>query len=326
MMPSWRSYPSIFGFGHREAQELLDSGVTLMAQEKVDGSQFSFGRDEDGALHAKSKGKELDVDEPQEKMFALACDTVRTLGPALEPGFTYRGEYLRVPKHNTLMYGRVPAQHIIIYDINNGHESYLPPSIVMGEAHRLGLDCVPTLGSFSPNDPLTLDRMRGMLDTESILGGCKIEGVVIKPVAYDVYGKDKKVLMAKYVSEAFKEMHRESWKVGNPGRADVVEALIRTYKTNARWEKAVQHLRDEGRLGNEPKDIGILMKALGEDLAKECRDHAAEVLIKHFWPQIARGAAAGFAEWYKERLLQLALANQPGHSENSSAQILGEIT
>jgi hypothetical protein len=50
------------------------------------------------------------------------------------------------------------------------------------------------------------------------------------------------------------------------------------------------------------------MKALGEDLAKECRDHAADVLIKHFWPQIARGSTAGFAEWYKEQLLQSAFA------------------
>lgn len=303
-MQSWHAYPSVFAFGHREAQELLDAGVALMAQEKVDGSQFSFGKDEDGVLHARSKGKELDVGEPQEKMFAPACATVQTLGPALEPGFTYRSEYLRAPKHNALTYGRVPNRHVILYDINNGYESYLPPSIVQGEAARLGLDCVPTLGSYSPDDPLTLDRMLGLLDTESVLGRTKIEGIVIKPVSYDVFGKDKKVLMAKYVSEAFKEIHRESWKVGNPARADVVEALIRAYKTDARWAKSVQRLRDEGKLVNEPKDIGILMKALGEDLAKECKDDAAETLIKHFWPSIARGAAAGFAEWYKEQLLQ----------------------
>ena len=78
-MNSWHSYPSIFGFGHREAQELLDSGVTLMAQEKVDGSQFSFGKDEDGALHAKSKGKELDVHAPQEKMFKFLKLSIATV-------------------------------------------------------------------------------------------------------------------------------------------------------------------------------------------------------------------------------------------------------
>jgi hypothetical protein len=309
-MNSWHSYPSIFAFGHREAQELLDAGVVLMAQEKVDGSQFSFGKDENGELYARSKGKELDVHEPQEKMFALACETVGRLAPMLTQGWTYRGEYLRVPKHNTLTYGRVPKQHVILYDINWSHEAYMSPSLVQSEADRLGLDCVPTLGSYSPSDPLTLDRMRGLLDTESVLGGCKIEGVVIKPVAYDVYGKDKKVLMAKYVSEAFKEMHRESWKVGNPSRADIVAMLVTMYKTDARREKAVQHLRDAGELENEPRDIGKLVKAFGVDLAKECKDHAAEALIKHFWPEIARGAQAGLAEWYKERLLKSAFTEE----------------
>jgi hypothetical protein len=135
--------------------------------------------------------------------------------------------------------------------------------------------------------------------------------VVIKPYHYDIFAPDKKVVMAKYVSEAFKEMHQKDWKLTNPSRADVVQMLVQAYKTEARWEKAVQRLRDNGDLQQDPKDIGPLMKALQEDLAKECKDDAAQALLKHFWPQIARGATAGFAEWYKERLLQSAFEAQP---------------
>jgi hypothetical protein len=293
------------------AQPLLSGEQTVFAQEKVDGSQFSFGVDETGLLYARSKGKELDPHNPQEKMFNLACETVGRLAPALHPGWTYRGEYLRVPKHNTLTYARVPKQHIILYDINFGHESYLPPRSVAEEAERLELECVPWLATTGPEFQLTLENMQALLATESILGGTRIEGVVIKPYYYDLFGPDKKVVMAKYVSEQFKEMHQKDWKLTNPSRADVVQMLVQAYKTDARWTKAVQRLRDDGVLQDDPKDIGPLMKALQEDLAKECKDDAAQALLKHFWPQIARGATAGFAEWYKERLLQSAFTEQP---------------
>lgn len=40
-MDSWHSYPSIFAIGHRALAELLLDPVIV--EEKVDGSQFSFG-------------------------------------------------------------------------------------------------------------------------------------------------------------------------------------------------------------------------------------------------------------------------------------------
>lgn len=305
-MDSWHSYPSIFAVGHRMAQSLLSGDQRVFVQEKVDGSQFSFGRDETNRVYVRSRGKELSVEEPAEKMFTLACESVLERVGVLHPGWTYRGEYLRVPKHNTLTYDRVPKGHIILFDINDGHESYLPPETVAHEAKRIGLECVPTFDTYIPSSPLTLERMQELLQRESVLGGCRIEGVVIKPLYYDVFGPDKKVLMAKYVSEQFKEMHQKDWKLTNPTSKDVVQMLIQAYKTEARWAKTVQRLRDEGKLENDPRDIGPLMKELMADLSKECKDDAADALIKHFWPAIQRGAAAGFAEWYKERLLQSA--------------------
>ena len=40
-MSSWNSYPSIFNLGHKAIQNLLTVDVNV--EEKVDGSQFSFG-------------------------------------------------------------------------------------------------------------------------------------------------------------------------------------------------------------------------------------------------------------------------------------------
>ncbi len=38
---SWHSYPKIYGLGHKAITELLSDNV--MVEEKIDGSQFSFG-------------------------------------------------------------------------------------------------------------------------------------------------------------------------------------------------------------------------------------------------------------------------------------------
>jgi ATP-dependent RNA circularization protein (DNA/RNA ligase family) len=140
-MSSWHSYPSIFTLGHRAIKDIfLDS---VIVEEKVDGSQISFGKF-DGVLRIKSKGKELDINHP-EKLFSIAVDIIKTLD--LQDGWTYRGEYLKSPKHNALFYDRVPKNHIIIFDINIDEENYLPYLEKVREADRIGLEVVPLLKS-----------------------------------------------------------------------------------------------------------------------------------------------------------------------------------
>jgi hypothetical protein len=53
-MNSWHSYPSIYNLGHRALQDLLT--VSVNVEEKVDGSQFSFGITEEGEIKLRSKG------------------------------------------------------------------------------------------------------------------------------------------------------------------------------------------------------------------------------------------------------------------------------
>ena len=118
-MSSWHSYPSVYALGHMAISELLLDPVIV--EEKVDGSQFSFGRF-DGDLKLRSKGKDIIPDAP-EKMFQKAVDTVMALD--LVDGLTYRGEYLSKPKHNALAYERVPKGNVIIFDINTAEEKYL---------------------------------------------------------------------------------------------------------------------------------------------------------------------------------------------------------
>ncbi len=195
---SWHSYPSVFALGHSAISELLNDPVLI--EEKIDGSQFSFGIF-DGEIQVRSRGKEFPIDAP-EKMFSDACRTVIEIAPLLWNGWTYRGEYLSKPKHNVVCYGRVPSKNIIIYDINTGEEEYLSYADKKAECERIGLEIVPLL-FYGRMDKI--EALMQMLETDSILGGSKIEGVVIKN--YARFGRDKKALMGKYVSEKFKEKH-----------------------------------------------------------------------------------------------------------------------
>ena len=556
MSDSWHSYPSIFALGHRALAELLLDPVIV--EEKIDGSQFSFGMFERVAvcdeppelvLQCRSKGAQLNIIAP-EKMFIRAVDVVKEL--PLTPGWTYRAEYLLKPKHNALAYDRIPEKHLMVFDINTGHEEYMPYDQKAAECARLGLETVPLVYEGMLD---TFADFRSMLDRVSALGGQKIEGVVVKnycvtpdqrtltadlhwtPVgdlsvgddliaftessvgrkgqryftpskvthaarsqaevfevvlsdgttlratgnhpflirssgkveyvwrevrqlkgneqirrilptwntdnSYEAgyvagifdgeghmihrqssldrgvveigfsqlpgvvadttlqyltqmgctwsqskpgnsstnkyyltggkwfaikflgsvrprrllekvridalgctrtiapkfltivcvrsigiaeivelettsgtyltegfgshnsrFGPDKKVLMGKFVSEAFKEVHGAEWKVANPSKTDIVDKLIDTLRTPARWNKAVQHLRERGEITDSPRDIGFLIKEVQADVEKECMDLIAQKLAEWALPQIRRGVVRGLPEHYKEDLLK----------------------
>lgn len=291
------SYTSIYNMGHRMAADLLKGPVYV--QEKVDGSQISFGVI-NGELVMRSKGAPITIEAPQ-KMFSAAVETCLRLKPVLHEGWTYRGEYLAKPKHNALAYDRVPKDHIILFDINTGEESYLSCSAVEVEAERLGLEVVPCffIGIVDSHE-----TFRSFLEYSSILGGQKIEGVVVKPVNYDLWGPDKKCIMGKFVSEAFREIHAGEWKAANPTNNDIMAIVAAKYATPARWQKAVIHLREKELITDSPKDIGLLIKEAIADTLKECEEDIKRDLWEYAWSRISRQLTSGLPQWYKDELLK----------------------
>jgi hypothetical protein len=278
--------------GHKMILDIFKSPVLI--EEKIDGSQFSFGVSIDGELGCRSKGKQQLMDAP-DKMFEQAIEVIKSLD--LRPGWTYRGEYLSKPKHNTLFYSRVPKNNIILFDVNSGIEEYLSPEQKHAEADRIGLEFVPVMYEGIVTD---FEMFKHFLETESVLGGCKVEGVVVKN--YNVFTAEKKVAMGKYVSEAFKEKHSGDWKDRNPNTKDIESLLTDQYRTEARWRKAVQHLRENGQLTGTPKDIALLIKEVPNDILKEYEEEIKQKLFNHFWSKISRGTTRGLPEWYKEEL------------------------
>lgn len=295
------SYPEVLALGHKMILEIFNGPV--LVEEKIDGSQFSFGVI-NGELIARSKGKQLVLEAP-EKMFDKAVEVIQSIKPQLTDGWMYRCEYLQKPKHNTLVYDRIPASHLIVFDIDNNLQSYLTYDEKLQEAHRIGLEVVPRLFEGVVENK---EMFEGFLNLKSVLGNTTVEGVVIKN--YDLITTSKKIAIGKYVSEKFKEVHEGDWKLRNPGRLDVIQKVIEEYSTEARYNKGIQHLRDRGELKDDLPDIGPLIKEVSSDVNKECEDEIKDKLYKAFWPQIQRGIVKDIPQWYKDQLAARAFSEK----------------
>lgn len=284
------SYPSIYALGHRAVTQILEGSVVV--QEKVDGSQFSFGVS-GGVLKVRSKKMDVDIEHPV-GMFQEGVATVLRIKDQLQDGWIYRGEYLRSPHHNVLAYGRIPKGHVILFDVLIGMETYLPPEGLASEAERLGLESVPL---FHNGTIENVEQFKPFLERESVLGGTIVEGIVIKN--YDQFTPDKKIAIGKIVRDGFKEKANQTWKEQKP---PFFSSLVGEYRTEARWQKAVQHLEEQGLLSHEPKDIGPLVREVQSDVILEYGDEIKERIFAHFRKEIEKGVVVGLPEWYKARL------------------------
>lgn len=299
------SYPKIYNLGHKAIEDLFKDPVIV--QEKYDGSQLSWMYDVDG-LYVRSKGKQQywpgmaieDVDKgfvgAVEHLLSVSVpDTDHISGPYP----IYRGEWFKGPRQNTLTYDNRPRNGLVLYDVEIADQSFVPPELLFEWAEMLGIDAAVW---FLVPGEITLAGLEELLKRESSLGGPNVEGVVIKN--YYRFGRDGKVLMGKLVSEAFREKHTRSWKQRNPNQGDVLDSIIEALNTEARWEKAIQHLRDDGLIEGSPKDIGPMMKEIKRDVLDEEREWIIDQLMKHFEPKITRAVGRGAPEWYKQKLAE----------------------
>lgn len=280
-------YPRVCRLGNKEILNIFDEVVVI--QEKVDGSQLSMSN-VDGALSLRSKGRQLDIEAP-DKMFSTAIDVAKSLD--LKDSWVYRGEYLSKPKHNLLCYDRVPKKHTILFDIRDNNGNYLSPDAVHDEASRLDMEAVPV---FAIRKISCEDDFKEYLTRVSILGGQTVEGVVFKNYLH------KHLLVGKYLSKDFEEVRASSGNKIPRVKVDAIDDIVQYLRTPARWNKAVQHLREEGKLKDGMEDIGPLMRELHDDLKAECSDIVKEMLFNWAWKGVVKGVSSGFPDWYRKKI------------------------
>lgn len=269
------AYPKIYRYGaHKDHLHLLEGDVNrILVQEKIDGSQISFMAVND-QLYVRSRNRMLCIDNP-DKQWQAAIQSLKDRLPLIPQRVVFRGEYLSTPKHNTLGYDRVPVGHIMLFEpteyyrVNFGFE-WTPTTLYDGR-----VDLTTYL-----NGPGT-----------SILGGSKIEGVVVK-------NKNNGV-MAKLVRPEFQETHKKDWAERHPHTLGIEETFSRRFKSTRRFEKAVQRLRDEGQLTGQPQDIPLIVRTVQDDLVNEEREAIMTMLFDHYVNKFRKLSTQGLAEWYK---------------------------
>jgi hypothetical protein len=297
-------FPKIFALGTTYVRDIFSDDVEVT--EKVDGSQFVFGQ-VNGALSVRSKGAVIDPAAPP-SMFRQGVDYVAGLwaGRALPEGVVYFCEYLQKPKHNVLAYTRTPKNGLClfaVYDpIIQGFSSSRERLVY--EATQLDIDPVPLLRAGRVE---SMADLAGFMEQDSYLGGVKVEGVVVKNHhrPFLLGGQPIPLMSGKYVSEAFKEVHRGK-------RADYSgkgrwETFVDSHRSEARWAKAAQHLRETGSLTGTPADIARLVTEVKRDVLDEERAEIERVLWREFAPEVARKAVSGLPDWYKAQLAAGAL-------------------
>lgn len=295
-----KAFPKIFALGTDYVSHIADNEVEIT--EKIDGSQFSFGKI-DGNLMTRSKGCMIFEGE-NNKMFNLATDYVRSIAEKIPDNTVFYCEYLQKPKHNSLTYERVPKNNLILFGVCDNTDKFISEHdelLKFGEL--LDIEVVPLIykGKIELKDLEFYDRL---LKKPSVLGGAEIEGFVIKNYqqAFLLGGQPIPVMSAKYVSENFKEVHRNTWGMENESKSKW-GLFIEGYKTEARWLKSVQHLKDVGNLDGSPKDIGNLINEVKKDIEIEEKEIIKEFLWKEYSGELLRKSTQGLPEWYKRYLI-----------------------
>lgn len=295
------SYPKVFHIGENYIENLFKSEVEITS--KIDGSMWCYGINEDGDLVMRSKGEDL-TNGIVPKMFEKAYEQSKRIYEIIKDkrDLYFYCEFMGKPKHNILEYDRIPKNNLYLFGVREGMNFVSDFNKICEYADLLDIERPHLLYQGIVN---SIEDIKWLLDKDSILGKTKIEGIVVKNYEYPAILKGYiiPISMGKYVREDFKEKHKTEWHGHFTGKGRL-EILLDSYKTEARWMKAIQHLKEKDQLTNSPKDIGILMKEIEQDLLEEETENIKDGLFKIFQDDFIRKSRGGFAEWYKKCLLE----------------------
>lgn len=278
-------YPKIYALGSIEVADILKEPVEVT--EKVDGSQIGFGVI-DGELIIRSKGSLIVQGQPN-GLFKNATAYIISIKDRLKQNWFYYGECLQSPRHNKLKYDRVPRGNIALYGVKGASGVFLGWETVRSVAESFDMDCVPILGS----GYYTVEELEKFLELKSFLGG-DIEGIVISSPS----------MSAKLVRQEFKEVMREKKPKAAQGDTDkAIQETFAAFCTQARWDKAIQHLRESDEIKGSNSDIGLIIREIQRDVLEEEEGYVKELLWSMFRRKFLSAVVEGFPKYYQEKLL-----------------------
>ena len=292
-----------------------EGGAKFYLQEKLDGSQFRAQINEDGSYIFGAKNALFDEWHPVDPNFVTA---VNNMTPILDkfkdtdvyhPGkvYTFFMEYLEFPRHNTVSYARVPLNNLYLFDLARNGEFIADPEFVRNYANLMGLEPVKVYRALD-NPPTEADIQEILKTEHPILGGQKTEGIVVKCYAGQMQQRGHFYpVIFKYVRKEFAELNAINWaERSTVDRGNILDRGFAPFKEGLEniYNKAIQHVKDNGNLTYSAKDIGLyLMDELKKDFQEEYLPVCMKEIEKFVKDDLFRMFKRGLPDYYKEEYL-----------------------
>ena len=277
-----------------EAQLIL--GKPCYAQEKFDGSQFTFAYIE-GQFYARSRGQQMAANMVPE-LFASTYEAAKGLCETgkLAPNLLYRCEAFKGPKHNTLKYDRAPKHGFVVYDVQDAITQQFwtcDQLITLWE--------VCEQAAFEETELVFTTRAElvewaaAHAYKQSRLGGA-VEGFVFKE-----HSSSPDRACVKVVRDEFKELHKSNEEYSRTSSKSGLDKVLAALAGPARYTKALSHAREAGLLKGAMQDMPTLLQEVNADLDADNAD-IQQLLWDVFGKEIKRYVGGGLALWYKSML------------------------
>jgi hypothetical protein len=280
----------------------LEENKRFIVQEKVDGSQLSFAVDAETRL-VRFFNKNTQHDGEGAPVFRSAMRMIRRLASVLDPALTYHGESFQHPRHNVVVYDRMPRFYCLLYDIQcNKDKRVFDRDELETEARRIGMGTVRIFFPMAVDDDSwkstfseSLEELESLPPSQLIrlllskiengtlrsgLGGTP-EGVVFKH-PYFVMAKRTGAMRRKFVTKKFKEVHRVKRPfAGQLLPSEALEWIGSHFDNESRFAKSVQRQRDADAEAWTEAEIDA---DLDQDLLSEHTTMITEYLTQELLP------------------------------------------
>lgn len=256
-------YKKIKQLGNEENIDIFTNPDDIIyIQEKVDGANFRFYISKEGNLIFGSRTQQLTSNEGEDTN--VQTNFMRCVNHVRE---TLKGQDLS-EYSGLIFYGECMTKHTIGYDWENtppflgfdildSNGKFMQPDFMEDTFEGLGLATIPSIKIIKAGD------IKEIIDDDvpkSKFYGGQAEGIVFKNPEKQIY--------AKYVREKFKEKNREEFGQNKKHATTDEDYFTAIYCTNARVEKIVWKLVDDGNklaLNMMP----LLIKAVYKDVWEE---------------------------------------------------------
>lgn len=279
----------------------------VIIQEKVDGSQLTVFRDGHGELHFYNRSKPCN---PKTSAFMNAWLSIQSKKDSFREGLYYHGEAFTSRFTNTCKYDRAPKFFWMVYEIVTQENRVLSPAEMAEVLEGTGFETVQLIYDSERDGPvedlqLFIDCIMLDIEESKLLSslGRTPEGVVLKVLNNGSNENGFTTTRCKYVRPVFSEMnHSKKERLPSLSDAEFIQELGKVYDTDARRQKAFQHLKEAGLWKEKlESNIPAMIAELDADLLKEEEEQLKNLLFVRFWPIISKNARGDVLSFLKKK-------------------------